>query len=68
MQFSTFLISGCIREENIDYRAGPSNNILDREGLTPQGCADMAASTEGGHFWTFKAQVQAECSLVFSLV
>ena len=28
------------------------------EGLTEKGCADLAASTDGGNFWTFKAEVE----------
>ena len=43
----------------MDYRAGPSNNVLEEDGLTEQECANLATSTVGGNFWTFKAQVQS---------
>ena len=45
---------GCVKEENIDYRSG---SILTKKGLTEKGCADLAASTRGGNFWTFKEHV-----------
>ena len=46
----------CVREENIDYRAG---SILVKDNSTEQGCAELAAKTVAGNFWTFKAQVKS---------
>ena len=51
-----FILLGCIEEKNIDYHGAESNNILEQTGLTKQGCANLAASTNNGNFWTFKTQ------------
>ena len=50
----------CIKEDNIDYHDGESNNILYQEGLTWQKCANLAAATDGGNFWTHKAHLSKD--------
>ena len=53
-------MTGCFREDNIEYDAGESSNIIEQEGLTEQGCADLAAFTDEGNFWTFKAHISED--------
>ena len=50
-----FSISGCIQENDIEYSLGDDNDIAEVQGLTQQGCAELAAATDGALFWTYKS-------------
>ena len=50
-----FSTSGCIQENDIEYSLGAENDIAEVQGLTQQGCAELAAATTGGLFWTYKS-------------
>ena len=47
--------SGCIQEIDIEYSLGGDNDIAEQQGLTQQECAELAAATDGGLFWTYKS-------------
>ena len=47
--------ASCQIEEDADYRVGSSKSISDWKGVTKQGCADLAASTQGGRYWTYRS-------------
>ena len=47
--------SGCIQETDIEYSLGDDNDIAEQQGLTQQECAELAAATDGGLFWTYKS-------------
>ena len=55
-----FHLSGCIQEHDIEYSLGDDNDIAEEQGLTQQGCAELAAATDGGLFWTYKSY-QSRC-------
>ena len=50
-----FSTSGCIQEHDYDYSLGGENDIAEVQGLTQQECAELAAATDGGLFWTYKS-------------
>ena len=50
-----FSISGCIQENDIEYSLGDDNDIAEVQGLTQQGCAELAAATDSALFWTYKS-------------
>ena len=50
-----FSTSGCIQENDIEYSLGAENDIAEVQGLTQQGCAELAATTAGALFWTYKS-------------
>ena len=55
----SFSTSGCIQENDYEYEGG-ENDIAEVQSLTQQECAELAASTDGGLFWTYKAY-QSRC-------
>ena len=52
--------TGCIKETDVDYSLGDDNDIAYQQGLTEQGCAELAAATEGGLFWSYHSY-QSKC-------
>ena len=48
-----FSNTGCIRENDVDYSLGDDNDLAYQQGLTEQGCAELAAATAGGLFWSY---------------
>ena len=49
-----FSLSGCRIEEGIDYEGGPNNVIVTKYDLLQSKCAELAAATVGGLYWTWK--------------
>ena len=55
-------ISGCTIELGINYY-DRNENILRQAVTSQQACADLCASTAGGHFWTWNKDGNKLCNV-----